>query len=726
MNRDYPLERVRNFGIIAHIDAGKTTTSERVLFYTGSQHDIGEVHEGDTTTDWMEQERERGITITAAAITCFWKPTYKGSTLSTDSQGRTLDPDKYRFNIIDTPGHIDFTVEVKRSLRVLDGAVVVFDGVAGVEPQSETNWRYAEEALVPRVCFINKLDRTGASFERSYKSILDRLSKKAVRMQIPIGEEGKHEGVVDLLKMKAYYFEGNMGNLVVEKEIPDNLRVDATKFRAELVEKIAESDDALINDYLEGKEISLETLKVALRKAVIANRIFPVYAGSALKNKGVQLVLDAVVDYLPSPLDIPAIKGIDPRTGEEIERHASDAEPFAALAFKLQSDPFVGQLTFFRVYSGTIESGTYLYNSTTGEKERLGRIVRLQANDREEVKKVFSGEIAAAVGLKNAKTSHTFSDEDNPIILDQITFPEPVISLRIEPKTKADQEKMGMALKRLSDEDPTFKIKSDQETGETVIMGMGELHLEIIVDRMKREFAVEANVGKPQVAYKETITGEAEVENKYIKQTGGKGQYGHVKIKIKPLPKYDPEEKVPKNAHREPGFEFVDAIKGGVIPQEFIPAVEKGIKEAMDRGIVAGYKMVDISCELNYGSYHDVDSSEIAYKIAASQAFQEAAKRSKPVLLEPIMKVEVVVPEKFMGDITGNLSGKRGQIESMEDRGELKVVRAKVPLSEMFGYVTSLRSMTEGRGSSTMEFDHYAIVPTSVAQGIIEARTGSK
>jgi len=726
MNRDYPLERVRNFGIIAHIDAGKTTTSERVLFYTGSQHDIGEVHEGDTTTDWMEQERERGITITAAAITCFWKPTYKGSTLSTDSQGRTLDPDKYRFNIIDTPGHIDFTVEVKRSLRVLDGAVVVFDGVAGVEPQSETNWRYAEEALVPRVCFINKLDRTGASFERSYKSILDRLSKKAVRMQIPIGEEGKHEGVVDLLKMKAYYFEGNMGNLVVEKEIPDNLRVDATKFRAELVEKIAESDDALINDYLEGKEISLETLKVALRKAVIANRIFPVYAGSALKNKVVQLVLDAVVDYLPSPLDIPAIKGIDPRTGEEIERHASDAEPFAALAFKLQSDPFVGQLTFFRVYSGTIESGTYLYNSTTGEKERLGRIVRLQANDREEVKKVFSGEIAAAVGLKNAKTSHTFSDEDNPIILDQITFPEPVISLRIEPKTKADQEKMGMALKRLSDEDPTFKIKSDQETGETVIMGMGELHLEIIVDRMKREFAVEANVGKPQVAYKETITGEAEVENKYIKQTGGKGQYGHVKIKIKPLPKYDPEEKVPKNAHREPGFEFVDAIKGGVIPQEFIPAVEKGIKEAMDRGIVAGYKMVDISCELNYGSYHDVDSSEIAYKIAASQAFQEAAKRSKPVLLEPIMKVEVVVPEKFMGDITGNLSGKRGQIESMEDRGELKVVRAKVPLSEMFGYVTSLRSMTEGRGSSTMEFDHYAIVPTSVAQGIIEARMGGK
>jgi elongation factor G len=598
--------------------------------------------------------------------------------------------------------------------------------VAGVEPQSETNWRYAEDAQVPRVCFINKLDRTGASFERSYKSILDRLSKKAVRMQIPIGEESGHEGVVDLLKMKAYYFEGKMGNLVVEKEIPDNLRADAEKYRAELVEKIVENDEALMNTYLEGGEIDIDVLKATLRKAVIANKIFPVFAGSALKNKGVQLVLDAVVDLLPSPLDVPAIKGINPNTGEEIERHASDSEPFSALAFKLQSDPFVGQLTFFRVYSGTIESGTYLYNSTTGEKERLGRIVRLQANDREEVKKVFAGEIAAAVGLKNAKTSHTFSDEANPIILDQITFPEPVISLRIEPKTKADQEKMGMALKRLSDEDPTFKIKSDQDTGETVIMGMGELHLEIIVDRMKREFAVEANVGKPQVAYKETIMGEAEVENKYIKQTGGKGQYGHVKIKIKPLPQYDPEEKVPKNAHREVGFEFIDSIKGGVIPQEFIPAVEKGIKEAMDRGILAGYKMTDISAELNFGSYHDVDSSEIAYKIAASQAFQEAAKKAKPVILEPIMKVEVVVPEKFMGDITGNLSGKRGQIEAMEDRGDLKVVKAKVPLSEMFGYVTSLRSMTEGRGSSTMEFDHYAIVPQTVAQTIIENRTGGK
>jgi len=716
MERDYPLERVRNFGIIAHIDAGKTTTSERVLFYTGAQHKIGEVHEGETTTDWMEQERERGITITAAAITCFWGPTY----LSPE-EGLKKE-NKYRFNVIDTPGHIDFTVEVKRSLRVLDGAVVVFDGVAGVEPQSETNWRYAEEANVPRICFINKLDRIGASFERSYASILDRLSKKAIRMQIPIGEEEKHEGVIDLLKMKAYYFEGNMGSQVIEKDIPESFLATAQKYRGELVERIVENDEALMNQYLEGKEISFEALQPILRKAVIENKIFPVYAGSALKNKGVQLVLDAVVDYLPSPLDIPPVKGTNPNTGEEVFRSASDSDPFSALAFKLQADPFVGQLTFFRVYSGTIESGTYIFNATTGKKERLGRIVRLQADQREEVKKVFAGEIAAAVGLKDAKTSHTFADEDNPIILDQIKFPEPVISLRIEPKTKADQEKMGLALKRLSDEDPTFRIKSDQDTGETVIMGMGELHLEIIVDRMKREFAVEANVGKPQVAYKETITGEAEVENKYIKQTGGKGQYGHVKIKIKPLPQYDPEEKVPKNAHREEGFEFIDSIKGGVIPQEFIPAVEKGVKESMERGVVAGFKMTDISCELTFGSYHDVDSSEIAYKIAASQAFQEAAKKARPVILEPVMKVEVVVPEKFMGDITGNLSGKRGQVEGMEDRGELKVISAKVPLAEMFGYVTSLRSMTEGRGSSTMEFDHYEIVPTNVAQTIIESR----
>jgi len=525
-----------------------------------------------------------------------------------------------------------------------------------------------------------------------------------------------------LLKMKAYKFEGQLGGDVVEMEIPENFKASALKFRGELIERIVENDDLAMHKYLEGEEVPVSDLKKILRKAVIENKIFPVFCGSALKNKGVQLVLDAVVDYLPSPLDIPAIKGIDPRNGEEIERHPSDAEPFSALAFKLQADPFVGQLTFFRVYSGTIESGSYIYNATTGDKERLGRIVRLQADKREEVKKVFSGEIAAAVGLKSAKTSHTFCDEDNPIILETIIFPEPVISLRIEPKTKGDQERMGMALHRLSDEDPTFKIKADSETGETVISGMGELHLDIIVDRMKREFNVEANVGAPQVAYKETITGTAEAETKYIKQTGGKGQYGHVKLNLKPLEAVVENKKKQKNVHREEGFEFIDSIKGGVIPQEFIPAVEKGVKEAMERGIVAGYKMVNISCELTFGSYHDVDSSEIAYKIAASQAFQEAAKKAKPVILEPIMKVEVVVPEKFMGDVTGHLSSKRGLIEGMDDRAGNKVVKAKVPLSELFGYVTTLRSMTEGRGSANIEFDHYTIVPANVALSIVEAR----
>ncbi|MFA6446081.1 MAG: elongation factor G [Candidatus Paceibacterota bacterium] len=712
MQRDYPLEKVRNFGIIAHIDAGKTTTSERILYYTGESHKIGEVHEGNTTTDWMEQERERGITITAAAITCFWNPTYMGKDLSM----------KHRFNIIDTPGHIDFTAEVKRSLRVLDGAVVVFDGVAGVEPQSETNWRYADEGNVPRICFINKLDRMGGSFERSFQSILDRLNKNAVRMQLPMGTEENFKGVIDLLKMKAYSFEGEMGINVVEVEIPEEYKADAVKYRAILVEKIVEQDDALMSEFLEGKEISIDVLKKTLRKATLAVKLIPVFTGSALKNKGVQLVLDAVVEYLPSPLDVPPIKGINPDTGEEATRHADDKEPFAALAFKLQNDPFVGQLTFFRVYSGTVEAGSYLYNSTTGTKERLGRIVRLQANDREEVKKVFAGEIAAAVGLKDARTSHTFCNEANPIILDKIVFPEPVISLRIEPKTKADQEKMGFALKKLSDEDPTFKIKSDAETNETVIMGMGELHLEILVDRMKREFSVEANVGEPQVAYKETIMGEAEAEHKYIKQSGGKGQYGHVKIILKPMKPLVEGEKIPKNVSRYEEFEFINSIKGGVIPNEFIPAVEKGVREAMDRGIVAGYKMVNISCELTFGSYHDVDSSEIAYKIAASQAFQDGAKRAKPVILEPIMKVEVVTPEKFMGDVTGSLSSKRGQIEGMEDRGMNKVVKAKVPLSELFGYVTALRSMSEGRASANIEFDHYEVVPPNVATKIVEAK----
>lgn len=714
MNRDYPLERVRNFGIIAHIDAGKTTTSERVLYYTGMSHKIGEVHEGEAVTDWMEQEKERGITITAAAITCFWNPTYMGTDLSK----------KHRFNIIDTPGHVDFTVEVERSLKVLDGGVVVFDGVAGVEPQSETVWRQADKYHVPRICFINKLDRMGASFERSYASILDRLNKNAIRMQLPIGAEADFEGVIDLVKMKSYRFEGEMGSQVVEGEIPENMKADAEKYRAELVEKACEFNEEMMNAYLEGKTDFTEAeIKAAMRAGVVANKVFPVFTGTALKNKGVQLVLDAVVDYLPSPLDVPPVKGIDPDTNEEIERSASDSEPFAALAFKLQNDPFVGQLTFFRVYSGTIEAGSYIYNSTTGSKERLGRIVRLQANKREEVKKVYAGEIAAAVGLKDAKTSHTFCDESKPIILDPIKFAEPVVSLKIEPKTKADQEKMGIALKKLMDEDPTFRVSSNTETGETIISGMGELHLEIMIDRMKREFNVEANVGKPQVAYRETIQGSADAEHKYIKQSGGKGQYGHVKITIKPLEAIEEGAKIPKNVHREEGFEFIDSIKGGVIPAEFIPAVEKGVKEAMDRGVVAGFPLTNVSCELTFGSYHDVDSSEIAYKIAGSQAFQDAAKRARAVILEPIMKVECVMPEQFMGDVTGSLSSKRGQIEGMEERGQgLRVIRAMVPLSEMFGYTTDIRSMTQGRGSVTMEFDHYDVVPPNVEKTIVESR----
>ncbi|MBI3459133.1 elongation factor G, partial [Candidatus Azambacteria bacterium] len=610
--RDYSLEKVRNFGIIAHIDAGKTTTSERILYYTGMTHKIGEVHEGETVTDWMEQERERGITITAAAITCFWGKTDVPKT----------PENKLRFNIIDTPGHIDFTVEVKRSLRVLDGAVVVFDGVAGVEPQSETNWRYADEANVPRICFINKLDRTGASFERSYASILDRLNTKAVRVQIPIGLEDEFEGVIDLLKMKAYKFEGEMGNDVIEFEIPEKYKAEAEKFHAELVERIVENDDQLMADYFDGKEISLASLKATLRKAVINNNLFPVYAGSALKNKGVQLILDAVVDFLPSPLDIPAIKGIDPRTEAMIERHASDAEPFTSLAFKLQADPFVGQLTFFRVYSGSIEAGSYVYNSTTGERERVGRMVRLQADKREEVKTVYAGEIAAMVGLKDTKTSHTLCDEAHPIILEKIKFPEPVISLRVEPKTKGDQEKMGLALKKLSDEDPTFRISTNEETQDTIISGMGELHLDIIVDRMKREFKVNVNVGNPQVAYRETIKKAAEAEGKYIKQSGGRGQYGHVAIEIEPLATAD--------------FEFVDKIKGGTVPREYIPAIQKGIKEALDRGVLAGYPVKNIKVTLVDGSYHEVDSSEMAFKIAGSMAIQAAVKKADLVILEPV------------------------------------------------------------------------------------------
>ncbi|MBP6856115.1 MAG: elongation factor G [Candidatus Pacebacteria bacterium] len=715
MQRDYPLEKVRNFGIIAHIDAGKTTTTERVLYYTGVSHKIGEVHDGETTTDWMEQERERGITITSAAVTCFWTPTY-------DLADKNK---KHRFNIIDTPGHIDFTVEVKRSLRVLDGAVVVFDGVAGVEPQSETNWRYADEANVPRICFINKLDRTGASFERSYATILDRLSKKAIRVQIPIGLEENHEGVIDLLRMKAYYFEGEMGNKVVEKEIPEAYKADAEKFHGELIEKIVEQDDKILNEYFEGKIPDIDTLKKLLRKGVIANEIFPVFAGSALKNKGVQLVLDAVVDYLPAPTDIPPIQGINPDNDEHVERKASDNEPFSALAFKVATDPFVGQIIFFRVYSGSLEAGSYVYNPRTRNKERIGRILRMHANDREEVKKVFAGEIAAAVGLKDTITSDTLCDEANPVELNRIVFPEPVISLRVEPKTKADQEKMGMALNRLAQEDPTFRVSTDQETGETIIAGMGELHLEIIVDRMKREFSVETNVGKPQVAYRETITGNAEVEGKYIKQSGGRGNYGHVRIRVKPMDMTMSKEDIddlPKNVKRDDHFEFVNNIKGGVIPNEYIPACEKGFKEGLDRGVVAGFKMVDVQVELYDGSYHDVDSNEMAFKIASSMAVQDAAKLARPVILEPMMKVEVITPEKFMGDVTGSLSSKRGLIDGMEDRGMNKVVRAVVPLSEMFGYMTNLRSMTEGRAGFTMEFVRYDVVPQNVTDEIVKTR----
>ena len=713
MERDYPLEKVRNFGIIAHIDAGKTTTSERVLFYTGVSHKIGEVHEGDTVMDWMEQERERGITITSAATTAFWSPTYmpKGD-----------DSRKHRFNLIDTPGHIDFTIEVKRSLRVLDGAVVVFDGVAGVEPQSETNWRYADEGKVPRICFINKLDRTGASFEKSYQSILDRLTKNAVRMQIPVGEEDQFAGVIDLLTMKYVTFEGDMGNTLVYHDIPEEHKADATKYHGMMIEAIVENDEALMNAYLEGKEPSIEDLKRVLRVATIENKLIPVFTGSALKNKGVQLILDAIVDYLPSPMDMPPTKGHDPKSNEEIFRHPDDNEPFSALAFKIATDPYVGQLAFFRVYSGTLESGSYVYNATKGKKERISRILRMHANEREEVKKVFAGEIAAAVGLKDTLTSDSLCSEDAPIILERIVIPEPVISMRIEPKTKQDQEKMGIALGRLSAEDPTFRVTSDTETGETIIWGMGELHLEIIVDRMKREFSVEANTGKPQVAYRETIQGEAEAECKYIKQSGGRGQYGHVKIKVKPMDLTIKEEDLPKNTKRSPGFEFVNSIKGGIIPQEFISPIEKGLKEGMERGVVAGYSLVNVSVELYDGSFHEVDSSEIAFKIAGSMALQDAAKKARPTLLEPVMLVEIVFPDKFMGDVTGSVASRRGQVNSMDDRGMLKVASAMIPLAEMFGYATTLRSMTEGRGTFTMTPAEYVAVPSNVAAAVIEAR----
>jgi len=700
MPRQYPIEKTRNIGIIAHIDAGKTTVSERVLFYTGVSHKIGEVHTGDTVMDWMEQERERGITITSAATTAFWTPTYH-------------DHDKkfeHRINLIDTPGHIDFTVEVKRSLRVLDGAVVVFDGVAGVEPQSETNWRYADDYKVPRICFINKLDRAGASFEKSFKSIIDRLTPNAIPIQLPIGTEADFSAVVNLLENKAYTFEGEHGEKIIEIPIPADMAETVAKHRHDLIEKIAENDDTVMSEYLDGKEISLEDLRKTLRKAVIANTIIPVMCGSALKNKGVQFMLDAVIEYLPSPADMPPIMAHSEATGEQVPVKLTDEEYFAGLAFKIATDPFVGNLAFFRVYAGVLKRGSYVYNSTKGHQERVSRIVRMHANDREEVDEIYSGEIAAIVGLKSTTTGDTLCDPDHPVILEKITFPEPVIGLRIEPKTKADQEKMGIALHRLAEEDPTFRVEGDNETGETIISGMGELHLDIIVDRMKREFNVGANVGRPQVAYRETITAEAEGEGKYIKQSGGRGQYGHVKLRVKP-------------GEKGSGFVFLDEIKGGSIPKEFINPTEKGVKEAIDKGIVAGYHMVDIEVTLYDGSFHEVDSSEAAFKIAGSMGFQDAAKKAKPVILEPIMKIQVIVPDSFMGEVTGNVSGKRGAIDSIDDRpGQLKVVNAKVPLSELFGYATELRSMSQGRGSFTMEFDHYEPAPNNVTQQIIEGK----
>ncbi len=703
MARQYPLEMTRNFGIVAHIDAGKTTTSERVLFYTGVNHKIGEVHTGDTVMDWMVQERERGITITSAATTAFWTPTYLGKDPAVKKENT------YRFNLIDTPGHIDFTVEVKRSLRVLDGAVVVFDGVAGVEPQSETNWRYADEYNVPRVCFVNKLDRMGASFDFCVKSITDRLNPNAIPIQLPIGAEADFSGLIDLMRMKAYKFEGDKGIDIVEIPIPADMADQVKKARAALVEKIVEQDDKLMAAYLEGKEPSLEDLKKTLRKATLAVKIIPVLTGSALKNKGVQFVLDAVVDYLPSPVDIGAVKGTDVVTGAVLERKASDDEPFTALAFKIAADPFVGSLTYFRVYAGVLKRGSYVLNSTKKETERVGRILRMHANEREEIDEIHAGDIGALVGMKATTTGDTLCLAEKPVVLERIVFPEPVISMRIEPKTKADQEKMGMALRRLAEEDPTFRVSGNAETGETIISGMGELHLDVLADRMKREFNVEANVGRPQVTYKETIKKNAEAEGKYIKQSGGRGQYGHVRIRIKPLPAGG-------------GIQFVNEVKGGAIPQEFFSPIEKGFREAADRGIVAGYKSVDLEVTLYDGSYHEVDSSEAAFKVAASMAFQTAAKLASPVILEPIMKVQVIVPTEYMGDITGDISSKRGRIEGMGDRPLVKVIDSFVPLSEMFGYATKLRSMTQGRGSFTMEFFAYEEAPNNIAKAIIEGK----
>lgn len=685
------LTKLRNIGIIAHIDAGKTTVTERILYYTGKKHKIGETHTGEADMDWMDQEKERGITITSAATTCFWKDV--------------------RINIIDTPGHVDFTAEVERSLRVLDGGVVVFDGSQGVEPQSETVWRQADKYDVPRMAFINKMDKTGADFYMSLDSIHNRLSKKAVAIQLPVGAEDTFSAVIDLIEQKAYKFEGEYGVDVVEIEIPEDMKAKVEEYRNVMIEKAAENDDDLMEKYLEGQEFSVEDIKRGIRKGTINNEMYPVLCGTALQNKGVQLMLDAVQDYLPSPLDIPPIKGVNPKSDQEEPRKADDNEPFAALAFKIATDPYVGKLCFFRVYSGKLTAGSYAYNVSTRQKERIGRILQMHANHREEIKEVKAGDIAATVGLKATSTGNTLCDESHPILLESIEFPEPVISIAIEPKTKADQEKLAISLQKLAEEDPTFQTYTDDETMQTIISGMGELHLEVLVERLKREFKVEANVGKPQVAYRETIQSEVEMEEKYVKQTGGRGQYGHVYLRISPQ---EPGE----------GYEFKDSIVGGRIPKEYIPAVNKGIGESMTRGVIAGYPMVDIKAELYDGSYHDVDSSEMAFKIAGSICFQNAAKKASPVLLEPIMGVEVVTPEEYFGDVMGNLSSRRGQIIESGDRGMAKFIKAEVPLAEMFGYATDLRSMTQGRAAYTMEFDRYAKVPQSVAEKIIEERAG--
>jgi elongation factor G len=685
--RQVPLVRTRNIGIIAHIDAGKTTVTERILFYTKKIYKIGEVHEGAATMDWMPQEQERGITITAAATTAFWGD--------------------HRINIIDTPGHVDFTVEVERSLRVLDGAVVVFDGVAGVEPQSETVWRQADRYGVPRFCFINKLDRTGADFWRGVQSIKERLGANAVPIQIPIGREDKFQGVIDLVEMKAIYYRDDLGNNIEVVDIPAELQAEAEKHHHAMIEAVAEMDDELTHKYLEGEELTIAEIKRGLRLGTLTTKIIPVLTGSALRNKGIQKMLDAVVDYLPSPLDVPPMIGVDPKSGAEVLRTPDDSEPFSALAFKIAADPFVGKLAFFRVYSGTLKAGSYVLNSTKGKKERIGRVLQMHANHREEIDTVYAGDIAAAVGLKDTFTGDTLSDEGHPVILESMTFPEPVIEVKIEPKTKADQDKLAIALQRLAEEDPTFRVHTDPESSETLIAGMGELHLDVLVDRMIREFKVAANIGKPQVSYRETIRREAQGNGRFVRQTGGKGQYGHAVIKLEP-------------AEKGAGYEFVDKIVGGTIPREYIKSVDAGIRETLDTGIYAGYPVVDVKATLFDGSYHEVDSSEMAFKIAGSLAVKDAFGKADPTILEPIMRVEVTMPTEFMGDVIGDLNSRRGQIEGIESRSGTEVVRSFVPLAQMFGYVTDLRSMSQGRATSSMEFSHYAEVPANLASELVQ------